>query len=321
MRGLRAAGLDRRRRARQPRRARDHGRRAADRVGAVDEYATPTREQHALDLAKLYRHWEHVGSPTRTTRLRANATRIGALTPGFDEVVQTGVMVLSPAHHPELLERVYHRYEERPVAQLRDAPLSWELLAAGAVHWIDPRFNYLWGSLQGAALPVPARPSRPPRRGRRGEARARRRLLPAFRRRRPRACAVGRRRPRGGPPAARDASRGIRCARRSRWRSSRAPTRRPGCSSGPRGAARAPARLRRRPAPETSGDEEELRGDASADRARRLGLRGRDRLRRRAPWVAAADRVRARLGVRARRGGDRPRGRLAARPVLLSLLR
>ena len=54
--------------------------------------------------------------------------------------------MISPEHHAELLERVYHDYEDRPGLNYEMRPLSFELLSAGAVHWLDPRFNYIWGS-------------------------------------------------------------------------------------------------------------------------------------------------------------------------------
>ncbi len=91
-------------------------------VGAVDEFATPTREQHARTLAKLFRQWEAPQAALRAQPVSPpNGTHRAGFEPGFDGVVQTGVMVLSPDHHSELLERVYHGYEEQAGAELRDA--------------------------------------------------------------------------------------------------------------------------------------------------------------------------------------------------------
>ena len=68
------------------------------------------------------------------------------LPPGADRVVNTGVMVLSPHHHRDILEHVYGTYEEKGGREwhMEMRPLSYELVTAGLVHWIDPRFNLMW---------------------------------------------------------------------------------------------------------------------------------------------------------------------------------
>ena len=124
------------------------------RVGAVDEYATPSREVHRLVLDKLYRHWDAVGEPYVRNVTARDYYAAWGLEPRFDQVVQTGVMVLSPAHHRELLATVYERYDDRgPGLNYEMRPLSWELLDAGVVEWIDPRFNYLWPNYKALHLP------------------------------------------------------------------------------------------------------------------------------------------------------------------------
>ncbi len=117
-----------------------------DRVGAVDEYAAPSRAEHQRVLAKLYEHWDAVGEPFVRNVTARDYYAVWGLEPRFDEVVQTGVMVLSPPHHRELLEEVHARCDDRgPGLNYEMRPLSWHLLDAGVVHWIDPRFNSLWG--------------------------------------------------------------------------------------------------------------------------------------------------------------------------------
>lgn len=117
-----------------------------DRVGAVDEYSTPTRELYLQTIQKLYAHWEathqeYVNNPTPQDYYAA-----WELPPTHDAVVQAGVMVFSPDHHNLLFERVYRTYEERGRAfNFEMRPLSWELLEADCVTWIDPRFNYVFG--------------------------------------------------------------------------------------------------------------------------------------------------------------------------------
>ena len=114
-------------------------------VGAVDEYSTPTRELHRRTLAKLYRRWEAEGIQFVNNLTTAEYYRQFGLTGTHDAVVQTGVMVLSPAHHRELLEDTYASYEDKGSGwNYEMRPLSYELLRTGAVSWLDPRFNYIW---------------------------------------------------------------------------------------------------------------------------------------------------------------------------------
>jgi hypothetical protein len=60
-------------------------------------------------------------------------------------IVQTGVMVLSPKHHRELLEHVYYDYEDRggDPWNYEMPPLSFEIQKQGLLHVLDSRFNAL----------------------------------------------------------------------------------------------------------------------------------------------------------------------------------
>ena len=104
-------------------------------------------------------HREH-NTPWRLTESRARTglrrstrgshqrvtTESWGLPGGFDHVVQTGVLVLSPKHHREILEHVYHSYDDRgaPIWHYEMRPLSYELIRGGLVDWVDSRFNSLW---------------------------------------------------------------------------------------------------------------------------------------------------------------------------------
>ena len=72
------------------------------------------------------------------------------LSPGVNRVVNTGVLVLSPTHHRHILENVYATYEEKGGREwhMEMRPLSYELVKAQLVHWIDPRFNLMWPYLE-----------------------------------------------------------------------------------------------------------------------------------------------------------------------------
>jgi hypothetical protein len=116
----------------------------ADKVGAAEMFcfskaAGATAQQ---SLKRMFDFWkEAVVNPTAEEYY----VQYG-LPNGFDAVVQTGVMVLSPAHHRSLFEKVYYEYEEKggPEWNYEMRPLSYEIVKAGLAHWIDPRFNLLW---------------------------------------------------------------------------------------------------------------------------------------------------------------------------------
>ena len=55
--------------------------------------------------------------------------------------MQGGVLVLSPLHHRQILEDIYFRYEETEKGNYEMRALSYELIKAGVVQWIDHRFN------------------------------------------------------------------------------------------------------------------------------------------------------------------------------------
>lgn len=106
-------------------------------VGAVDELATPTPE---------LRDYIH---PAGSGRFYAAA----GLPESFDQIVQGGLLVLSPEHHRELLERVYAYDDPGPRLNYEMRPLSYELIRSGKVHWLDTRFNLLWGLYKAHRFP------------------------------------------------------------------------------------------------------------------------------------------------------------------------
>ncbi len=125
------------------------------RVGAVDEFASPTREDYRRILGKLYEYWEAHSIPFVRNETPEAYYSASGLTPSFQSVVQTGVLVLSPEHHRTILESVYSSYEETrgPEWNYEMRPLSYELLKADAVTWLDPRFNAIWGSYKMSEFP------------------------------------------------------------------------------------------------------------------------------------------------------------------------
>lgn len=136
-----------------------------DKVGAVDEFGIPTPEMHRLVRLKDYARWRRLRVPFIDNPDPHAYYSVYGLPRGFGQVVQTGVMVLSPGHHRDLLERTYGTYEDRgPGWNYEMRPLSYELMAADAVHWIDPAFNFLYGIYESLHFPFLAESDDPARR-------------------------------------------------------------------------------------------------------------------------------------------------------------
>lgn len=131
-----------------------------ERVGAVDEYAAPSPAEFQLALARLYAHYRAAGLPFHDTASPAAFYAAVGLPPDYQQVVQAGVMVVSPRHHRALFEHVYHTYAPHDALRVGEMrTLSYELLRAGLVEWIDPRFNFLFSIYQ--ALTYPEQLSQP----------------------------------------------------------------------------------------------------------------------------------------------------------------
>lgn len=138
-------------------------------VGAVPGFSLPMRWQFVEADRRNLQYWrDHnarynyraviVDEPT-TEDFYAN---LDLPHPGIDEVMQGGVLTYTPHEHRELLEHIYYSYEEKMYTPLpseeNPAPLtvmrpqrhgemrqmSYEILRAGKIHWLDYRFNYLW---------------------------------------------------------------------------------------------------------------------------------------------------------------------------------
>lgn len=115
---------------------------SAEDVGVVDAWSSPSEELSRTALERIYAFWGDACAVQDYTARDYYSTY--GLAPMFDQVVQTGMLVLSPRYHRELLEKVYYEYEETGKGNYEMRPLSWELLRAGRVRWIDRRFNAVW---------------------------------------------------------------------------------------------------------------------------------------------------------------------------------
>lgn len=113
-------------------------------VGAIDEWSQPTPELNVLVQARRRECDADYTGPYALEGVE-HYTSFG-LPGGYSQLVQAGVLVLSPAHHRAVLEHVYNAYEDRaPEWNYEQRPLSYELIDNGYAYWIDQRFNLLWG--------------------------------------------------------------------------------------------------------------------------------------------------------------------------------
>ena len=130
-------------------------------IGATDEHCFPNLEERQAILEVIIassppdtefgaRYWETWRDPG------VWHSAIGVTT-GQKHIVQGGVLVLSPKHHREVMEHIYFGYEDANLNYEMRA-LSYEILARGLQHWIDPRFNallwwmYLQQSMRGSRM-------------------------------------------------------------------------------------------------------------------------------------------------------------------------
>ena len=131
-----------------------------DRVGAVDVYATPTPSDYSMALQRTYREWDAAGVNYVSNSTPQEYYSNYGLNAPFENVVQTGVIVFSPLHHKEILEKTYGDYEEKGDASwnYEMRPLSYELVKSGAVKWLSPKFNMPWSCYERLYYPFLAVP-------------------------------------------------------------------------------------------------------------------------------------------------------------------
>lgn len=122
-----------------------------EKIGAVNEYEIPDADTYKITLQRLYRMWECNKIPFINNLTPELYYLNYGLPPRFSKVVQTGVLVLTPAIHRQVLNYVYNHYEDKGHSSwnYEMRPLSWELLKLDCVAWLDYKFNNLW-SLQKA---------------------------------------------------------------------------------------------------------------------------------------------------------------------------
>ena len=107
---------------------------AVDKVGAAPEWATLNEQLAAEARYRLFETW----GITDEKNEGGTSAKYGIRTQ-FYRIVQDGIMVLSPSHQRSILEKVYHECEEKGLGEM--PWLSYELLKADWVQWLDRRFS------------------------------------------------------------------------------------------------------------------------------------------------------------------------------------
>jgi len=138
-----------------------------DKFGAVElfTYSKEAGSYGATSLARMFEFWKDA---VINPKAEDYYTLYG-LPHGFDRVVQAGMMVVSPQYHRAIMEKIYYEYEDKggPEWHYEMRPLSYEVMNADLVHWLDPRFNLLWLDVVFLHYPFLLNPSRsrplPPR--------------------------------------------------------------------------------------------------------------------------------------------------------------
>lgn len=117
-----------------------------DKFGAVDDHATPSKEEHSLVTQRAYMLWEREGIPFHKSSGAAEWYQARSIQCDFQQVVQSGMFVFSPSIHGSLLEHVYESYESLGQDNLNHemAALSYEMIRSGKMEWLSPKFNMMW---------------------------------------------------------------------------------------------------------------------------------------------------------------------------------
>lgn len=117
-----------------------------EKIGAVDDFSTPTKEDHGQMLWNLYTQWEREGIFFYKNISPKEYYSNYGLDCNHDRVIQTGMMLFNPGIHGSVFESVYYKYEDGWGAEMNYEmrPLSYEILNNHDVEWLSPKFNMQW---------------------------------------------------------------------------------------------------------------------------------------------------------------------------------
>lgn len=115
-------------------------------IGAVETFSLPSRELNRLCLQRLYDYLDQQ-NVTYLKEWDSNALYANfGLPTDYADVVQAGLMVMSPQHHQTAMRKTYDHYEDKGATSwnYEMRPLSYELLKHYPITWLNPRFNTIW---------------------------------------------------------------------------------------------------------------------------------------------------------------------------------
>lgn len=117
----------------------------SDKIGVVTyseaEVGTPRR----LDN-RFHRRHETAGDPPDFWAWYRSYGIAGPNDPPISDFINTGVLVLQPARHAELLRWVYNNCGEAKGSHQENGPLSYHILSRNLAKPIDERFNVSWNN-------------------------------------------------------------------------------------------------------------------------------------------------------------------------------
>ena len=126
-----------------------------DKIGGTDSFSFYTRDTYQFLNHLRIAYW-------RRNKIRAIPNQTGkeyynqfGIATELNDVIQTGVLVLTPSLHNDVLLNVYYKYEEKKGAHwnYEMRPLSYEIVRNDLHFFIDDKFNYIFSLFKLAFYP------------------------------------------------------------------------------------------------------------------------------------------------------------------------
>lgn len=126
-----------------------------EKIGGTDSHSFYTKDTYRLLNDMRIAYWKKnniCAVPNQSGKEYYN--QFGIVT-DLDEVIQTGVLVVTPALHNDLFLSVYYNYEEKKGAHwnYEMRPLSYEIVKKDLHYFIDDKFNYIFSLFKLAFYP------------------------------------------------------------------------------------------------------------------------------------------------------------------------
>ncbi len=119
-------------------------------IGCTDAYCFYTRETYSFLYDVLIKYWQKQGLNPLVNRTGNDYYLNFGIETTETDVVQTGVLILEPGNHQELMEYTYYNYEDKGSAEwnYEMRPLSYEIVRNQLHHFLDHRFNFGFDNFQ-----------------------------------------------------------------------------------------------------------------------------------------------------------------------------